>query len=140
MAQQLHPQLWQLECLRSRKAGEDLDMLAERIAGLPGALPAWRAAFHAAHGFAGCTSAARAAGAVAAPPRRMSGPAACGSEPAGPACAAGQPPAACDPRVAAPTHVLAAARLQAAASAAWAAFGRCPESIPDSCSVPVPLG
>ena len=38
------PQAWQLECLRSRKAGEDLDALAERLAGLPGASAgAWRA-------------------------------------------------------------------------------------------------
>ena len=35
------PLAWQLECLRSRKAGEDLDALAERLAGLtPGAFSA----------------------------------------------------------------------------------------------------
>jgi len=28
------PLPWQLECLRSRKAGEDLDALADRLAGL----------------------------------------------------------------------------------------------------------
>lgn len=34
------PLRWQLECLRSRKAGEELDVLAERLSSLPGA---WRA-------------------------------------------------------------------------------------------------
>jgi len=29
------PPRWQLECLRSRKAGEELDGLAERIGSLP---------------------------------------------------------------------------------------------------------
>ena len=31
----LQPEAWQLECLRSRKAGEDLHQLAERLASVP---------------------------------------------------------------------------------------------------------
>jgi len=44
------PPRWQLECLRSRRAGEELDQLAERLAALPGApcSVAYRAAIRAA--------------------------------------------------------------------------------------------
>jgi hypothetical protein len=35
LAPELVPEAWQLECLRSRKAGEDLQQLAERLASVP---------------------------------------------------------------------------------------------------------
>jgi len=51
------PQRWQLECLRSRKAGEELDVLAERLSGLPGETVSLLAARHSVR--RGCNARAR---------------------------------------------------------------------------------
>jgi len=96
------PPAWQLETLRSRKGGECLNLLAERVAALPGAAPNVGRAQHFARPARAPRRTAAVAGVAALPPTRAR------AFLAGWRAAAGQP--AARRRCAQPVQV-AAARL-----------------------------